>query len=293
VDFFIHSTRGPLGHTTLALILFGMITACAPGLASPFSLDDCERTCGDGPLYLFDQLEFIVEGEDGLDGFDLDDQGEDCGVEDATSPEGAAGIDNQLGAIWDVLPDTVATVLPTAIDTSLESGSMMVVMELVGPPDLNVDGPAALVFRQGAGDVLVSSTGRPLAGQTVTLASEDNLLGLADQVEIEGGQLEGRGLSLTFRLQYLDTDVELTVVGGKVQMVEEDDGGLRMKLGGVVPLDSVMDIVAGLGGAGDANLAATLEALLPLLVDARTDPAGECDGISGAFRGHAVPVHLF
>ena len=289
----LRRSSGPLVHTTLVLGLVASITACAPGLATPFSLEDCERTCGDGPLYLFDQLEFIVEQDDGLDGFDLDDQSEDCGVEDATSPEGATGIDNQLGAIWDVLPDTVATVLPTAIDTSLESGTMMVVMELVGPPDFSVDGPAVLVFRQGAGQVLVSSTGRPLSGQTADLASEDNLLGLTDQVDINGGLLEGTELSLTFRLQYLDTDVELTVVRGKVQIIEESDGGLQMRLGGVVPLDSVMDIVAGLGGAGDANLAATLEALLPLLVDARTDPAGECDGISGAFRGHAVPVHLF
>lgn len=181
-----------LGRTTLLpLALLALQTACVPVQPWSFSLEDCDRTCGSGPFFLFDQLEFIVEEDDGLDGFDLDNQSEDCGVGDATSPDGSTGIDNQLGAIWDVLPDTVATVLPNAIDTSLESGSMMVVMELIGPSDFTMDGPAALVFRQGAGNVLVSSTGQPLSGQTIDLASEDNLLGLTEQVEISGGQLDG------------------------------------------------------------------------------------------------------
>ena len=266
---------------------------CSAGQPWSFSLDDCGRTCGDGPLFLFDQLEFLVEDETGLDGFDLDGQLEDCGTPDAVAPDGSTGIDNQFGAVWDVLPDTVATVLPNAIETSLESGTMMVVMELVGPRDLGVDGPAALVMRQGAGEILVSGAGRPLAGQTVDLATEDNLLGLTEDAEVRDGQLDAYDLSMIFRLRYLDTDVELSVLGGRAEMTDDGEGGLNMKLGGVVPVDSVMQIVAGLGGSGDANLAATLEALVPLLVDARTRPDGECDGISGAFSGHAVPVHLF
>ena len=285
---------GGLGLAVLGLTaVLALLPGCAPGLGWSFSLDDCGRTCGDGPLYLFDQLEFIVEADEGLDGFDLDGQTEDCGVTDGTSPLGSSGIDNQFGAIWDVLPDTVSTVLPNAINTSLESGSMMVVMELVGPPDLSVDGPAALVMRQGSGDVLVSSDGRPLSGQTVDLAQGDNLLGLTEQAEISDGQLHGTALTLTFRLQYIDTEVEIAVVGGEARMTEDGEGGLDMKLGGVVPLEAVMEIVAGLGGCGDANLAETLEALVPLLVDSRTEPGGACDGISGAFRGHAVPVYLF
>ncbi len=277
----------------LALLGLGLQAGCSPDSGAPFSLDDCGRTCGDGPFYLFDQLEFIVEDADGLDGFDLDGLSEDCGVSDASAPDGTGGIDNQFGDIWDVLPDTVATVLPIAIDTSIESGSMMTVMELVGPPDLSVDGSAALVMRQGSGDVLVSNDGRPLSSQTVELADGDNLLGLAEQAEVLGGQLEASELSLLFRLQYLDTPIEIDVVGGRAEMSEDGEGGLDMKLGGVVPLDAVMEIVAGLGGDGDANLAETLEALVPLLVDARTSPDGACDGISGAFRGHAVPVYLF
>lgn len=277
------------------LFVIGCEPAQPPTPSAPFtfSLEDCARTCGDGPLYLFDQLEFLVRDEAGTDGFDLDGEEEDCDVLDVTSPMGEPGIDNQLGSIWNVLPDTVATVLPNAINTSISSGSMMVIMELVGPRDFAMDGPAAIVFREGDGDVLVGGTGRPLGGQTIDLAGEDNLLGMTDEARLQEGRLAGSDLQLTLRLSYLDTDIELTVVRGVAEMIEEADGGLQMKLGGIVPMGSIMAIVAGLGGDGDANLAATLETVLPLLVDSRTEHGGPCDGISGAFVGHAVPVHLF
>ena len=277
----------------LCALSLPILTACTENQEWTFALDECGRTCGAGPLFLFDQLEFIVEDEEGLDGFDLDGVLEDCETPDGTAPDGRGGIDNQFGAVWDVLPDTVATVLPNAIKTSLESGTMMVVMELVGSSNLTQEGAAALVLREGAGDLLVSSEGRPLGGQTVDLASGDNLLGYSDQAWISDHQLEAEDLSMIFRLRYLDTDVELAIVGGRATISEDDEGGVDMKLGGVVPVDSVMQIVAGLGGSGDANLAAALEALIPLLVDSRTRSDGACDGISGAFSGHAVPVHLF
>ncbi len=265
-------------------------SACEPWT---FSMDECAETCGAGPFYLLDQLEFILEDPTGLDGFDLDDSTEDCGVIDGTSPGGVDGVDNQFGAIWDVLPDAVATVVPVAIETSLQSGAMMVVVELVGPAGLDEDGPAGLVLREGSGDLLVGADARPLAGQTIDLAPGDNLLGSAEAVHVEGGVLRADGLTTLLKLEYIDTRIEFRVVRGRARVSEDGEGGLDLTIGGVVPLDAVMELVYGLGGDGDANIRAALEALVPLLVDARTTEDGACDGISGAFRAHAVPAHLF
>lgn len=274
----------------LALVLTFAGSGCAP---ETFSLDDCGRTCGSGPFYLFDQLQFLIETDLGLDGFDLDGEADDCDVDDGISPAGLGGIDNQFGAIWDVLPDTVEAVVPEAIDRSIESGTMMVVMELVGAADLETDGPTTLVFRQGVGTPLVGTDRRPLSGQTVDLVDGDNILGMAEDAVIAAGQLAAEDLSILFRLEYIDTLVELFVVRGQAEMRSDGVGGLDMKLGGMVPLDAVMDLVQGLGGDGDKRIREALEALVPLMVDTRTDPEGDCDGLSGAFLGHASPVFLF
>ncbi|GEM_PF-2569186 len=279
----------------LPLLMAGFVSAMvvlSGCTAWSFDLDECGATCGDGPLYLLDSLEFVIEGATGLDGFDLDGLADDCETVDGTAPDGATGIDNQFGAVWDVLPDAVATVIPVAIDTSLQSGAMMVLMEVVRA-DPTEDGPAALVFREGSGDVLVGADGRPLHGQTVDLVAGDNVLGSTDRAEVVDGAMTAEELSVLFKLEYLDTQVELFVVRGMGEMTDDGEGGLDMKLGGMVPLATVMELVQGLGGDGDANIQAALEALVPLLVDVRTDPDGPCDGISGAFHGHAVPTYLF
>ena len=257
-----------------------------------FDLDECGRTCGEGPFYLVDQLEFVVETEDGaLNGFDLDDNLNDCETEDGTAADGTPGIDNQFGAIWDVLPDAVATVLPVALEGSLRSGAMMMVVEVVAPDA--EDGPVGLVLREGDGDVLVGAGGRPLSGQTIGLVGDENILGTAEFTDREDGTLHTSGLNLTMKLEYVDTQVSMPVVRGRGTFTPDGEGGLALELGGAVPLDDVMEVVAGLGGDGDANIRAALEALLPLLVDVRTREDGACDALSGAFRGHAVPIHLF
>ena len=283
----------PAPRPRIALLGLAALTLCSAGCTDwSFSLEDCGQTCGDGPLYLFDTLEFAIEDETGLDGFDLDGITDDCEVPDGTSPAGLGGIDNRFGDLWEVLPDTVATVIPTAINTSIQSGALMVVMEVVRPGESD-DEPAALVFREGSGDVLVGTDSRPLDGQTIDLAPGDNLLGMSDQAAIVDGQIEATEVDILFRLEYLDTEIELFVVRGIAEMTEDEDGSLNMKLGGMVPLAAVMDLVNGLGGDGDANIRAALEALIPLMVDVRTTPEGACDGISGVFLGHAVPVYLF
>ena len=257
-----------------------------------FDLAECGRTCGDGPFYLIDQLEFVVESESGaLDGFDLDDNLADCDTEDGTAADGTPGIDNQFGAIWDVLPDAVGTALPVALEGSLRSGAMMMVIEVVAPDE--EDGPVGLVFREGDGDVLVGGGGRPLSGQTIGLVGDDNVLGTAEFAGREDGTLQTSGMSLTMKLEYVDTQVAMPVVRGRGTFVPDGEGGLDVELGGAVPLDDVMEVVAGLGGDGDANIREALEALLPFLVDVRTQEDGECDALSGAFRGHAVPIHLY
>ena len=272
--------------------LLGLLVAGCAAEPWAFSLDDCGRTCGDGPYYLVDHFEIAMEDETGLDGFDLDGLPNDCEVEDGTSPDGAPGIDNQFGAIFDVLPDSVSAVIPLAIETSLQSGAMSIVVEVVRPDAGGDDGPVALVFREADGDVLAGTDGRPLGGQTLGLVDGDNVLGHSTSAESTGDVIAASELEVLLKLQYLDTSVELPVKRGMARLTDDGEGGLDLTIGGAVPVDAVMELVSGLGG-DDENLRELLEAMIPLMVDARTDPDGPCDGLSGTFWGHAVPVYLF
>ncbi len=279
-------------HAPITAGLLAVLGGCTSGDAG-VSIDDCGQICGDGPLYMIDQLGFIIADDAGIDGFDLDSSTDDCGIPDPAAPDGTTGIDNQFGSVWTTLPDTVSTVLPAAIGDSLADGTLMVTMELVGQPNIYAEGPAALVFRQGDGDVLTSPDGRPLGGQTIALDSGDNLLGQSPNATVANGELHATDMDLILRVAFLDTHVELLVTRGMARMTDDGQGGLDLKLGGVVPEAAVMEIVTGLGGSADVNIRAALEAIVPLLIDVRTDPNGPCDGISGAFWGHAVPVHLY
>lgn len=256
----------------LALLLGA---ACTPTAEAPGAVSR---------YFLVDTLEFVLEDDSGLGGFDLDGSDADCGVEDGISPDGDPGIDNQLGAIWDVLPDSAIAVLPLAVETSLESGAMMLVLE--------VTESGALVFWEGTGRPLLGSNLLAMPNQTIDLLAGADRLGGAESTDTEGG-LRAEALDVVLKLEWIDTQIAMPVVRGRGLLREDGAGGLDLSLGGLVPMQAVMDVVAGLGGDGDDMVAETLSALLPLVVDGRTDPEGECDGLSGAFVGHAVPVYLF
>src|SRR5690606_27888456 len=109
-------------------------------------------------------------------------------VPDLTSPDGSPGIDNQLVAVLDRMPVQVATILPEAMQYAVDEGRMSILIEVVGAPDLSVDGPVGLVFRLGAGRPAAGFDGRILPQQTFEL-DEDPLLGTATTGMIEGDVL--------------------------------------------------------------------------------------------------------
>ena len=102
-------------------------------------------------------------------------------------------------------------------------------------------------------------------------------------------------MTLTINVEYIDREIELRVERGMGEMTPDGNGGLDLKLGGVVPEASVMEIVESLGGDGDANIREALEGLIPLIVDMRTTAKankdwGTADKIRDVLSAHGITI---
>ncbi len=259
-------------------------------LAACVADPDADATPPEAPRYwLIDTFAFLTATDAGLEGFDVDGVTDDCGKPDATAPDGTSSVDNQFGQAFAALPSGATTVLPDALSEALRNGGFLTLLEL-GGGDLSVDGPTSLTLREGAGTPIVGGHGRMLPSQTLDLA-DDPLMGHTDDAVVQDGVLEAGPFAFSFRMDFLGTPIDFGVQRG-VFRLEQDGERLLGMAGGVIPLATALALVENLGGC-DEPLRDTLRALVPLLVDARTDPAGTCDAISGAFALTAVPAFVW
>ena len=292
-------------RTPSALAALALLTACTDA-ADPdgvdaateteapfvFDMDACGDTCEGGVVYLLDELALAVAGDDGLVGFNLDGQVGDCGAPDGVSPDGEEGIDNRIGAMLDTLPLAVRDLAPALLASLVPTGEIHVLFEVVGVTGVEDEGRAAVVVRRGAGDVLTGGEGRPIPQQTNGLWPDEPLLGVAEEAEVSGAMLQTSPFDVDLRFSVLGSPVSIPMRRALLRMVSDGEGGADILLGGVIPLDDATGLLDLLGGC-DQALSDLLEPLLPLLVDARTSPDGECDGISAAITGHVVPAYIF
>lgn len=282
----------------------GLLGACAPGdedlaidtdaaagPSLPADPADCGATCGDGPLFAVDSLDFVQPVDGKVAGFDLDDDAGagDCGVADLVSPDGTPGVDNQFGAVLSSLPSTVEAVLPDAIAYAILTGNMTLLVEVAGVDSLAQDGDAAVIVRMGSGAPIVHGE-QIAAGQTFGLDA-DPLLGFAPHATLADGTLLTDPFSLDLRLDFLGTPVAFTLQRARLSLAQQPDGSATGVIGGVISLGDVLGIVGLLGG-DDTELRVILEALVPNLVDARLDPDGDCDAISAALELTAIPAFV-
>lgn len=298
--------RTMAGRTGLWLSL-SLVVGCADpdgerqgsdtdGVVSEALPDDpsaCGATCGDGPVFAVDTLDFVQPVDGQVAGFDLDgDAGAgDCGVADLTSPFGEPGVDNQFGAVMSTLPSTVEAVLPDAIAYAILTGNMTVLVEVVGVDALAGEGEqdVAVVVRLGSGVPIVHGE-QIAAGQTFGLDA-DPLLGFAPTATVVDGSVLTEPFDLDLRLDFLGTPVAFTLQRTRLQLDARSDGTASGVIGGVISLTDVQGILSLLGG-DDTELRNLLEALVPNLIDARTTPDGDCDGISAALELTAIPAFV-
>jgi len=239
------------------------------------------------------RLQFSAVADDGTSyGFDLDESPKACDVQDLETEDGRAGIDNRLGELLAVLPAAAVDVLPGIVQTSIDSGQLSMLIEAVGVQDFTTPQDTFLVLRMGKGAVLSGADGHILASQTFGL-DPDPILGVADVASVDDGQLSAGPFEFEIRLTYLGNKIQFRLFRGIVQFTHDPvEDTISGTLGGIVPLDDVMELANMLGG-DDADVRDILLQLLPEFVDAQTVPDGPCDGLSSAITFEGVRAFVF
>jgi hypothetical protein len=265
----------------------------APLLADVDAVPACVAE-GTG-TWIVTRFEFLGANPDGtVEGFDIDGRvsnatdDEGCNQFDGTSADGVRGIDNQLSSLLPALEATGVS-LDVLIGARIREGTLLLVAERDGTAETCV----AMRFQRGDGDPLYGTDGTFVPYQTLDRYEGATVSTTTSCAWTSPCELALSGELLTLEFLFLTQEIQIELAAWQGRLTLRDDGSFEGLIGGAVALDSVMAIVAGLGGCGDDPIREVLEPLLPRFADVFPDASGDCTGLSATVRVEAVPIYLF
>jgi hypothetical protein len=274
------------------MILLGWL-ACGGG-DGPGPGDRDVKTCEAGGAFdhgLVIQTLRFQRAEDGVsDGFDLDGTTEAvCGITDYTDPEGASGIDNAFAYLLPALELTEAAAVESLVQFAIDSGELMITLELEGLDDPVDDDCVDLVLGRAAGAPMVGTDGRLLPGQTLDRDPAIEVLRIED-VAVVDGTFEAP-FTITLPVTIFDVDLEFTLLDGRIRGTVAPDGTVTGVFGGGVDVDYLLSIA--LEENVDPGLHDILAALLGAWSDLAPDATGQCTQVSIHFVYTTTDVFFF
>lgn len=252
-------------------------------------------------LVAIDTLAFTTQDpdDDGVaPGFDLDGivsadgDPESCGHGDFTSPDGRAGIDNQLATLVPLFELVGIGAAEGLIQGAIEDGGLLLLLQIDGVDDRVDDPEVTVTVRAGTGVPLLGTDGKLLSGQTFELHPEtpDSV---AEVGSIEGGILRAGPFEATLPILVFGMKYELTIRGARLQAELTEHGGLTNGLfGGGVKLDDLYE-VGKIAAADDASVLPAIQAVFSGAGDLDRGEDDSCQQISTALALTAVSAFLF
>jgi hypothetical protein len=262
--------------------------------AEPETCDDLSDT----EVVVISSLLFSRADEAGVcAGFDLDGlttaAGDEpgCRIPDYTSPEGLPGVDNAFARLIPALELTEARAVEGLIAAAIESGELLLAIELEDVDSPTDDGCVNLNVLRATGEPMIGTDDTMLPGQTFD--RDASLPGSrVEGLRIEGGSFEAGPLDLTLPIQVLDASLEFHMTQGRVHgTIDPETGAMTGYFGGSVDWAYLADVAASQGV--DPTVAALLENLLSANADMDLDGDGACGEISVTFVFEAVPAYFF
>lgn len=255
-------------------------------------------SCGgeDAAVWLISRIGYARELEAGVSpGFDLDASvtalGDDagCGLQDFTDPAGTSGIDNQFARVIPSLETTEAFRLDPSIQASIESGFLLLALE-VGNIDGDADDDACAEFALG------HAMGAPSLGTDDTLEWYQTLAvdpatprSEAGDVTLEAGQLLASGLEVTVPLALTGHAIQITLHDVTLRFDVQEDGSAVGYFAGGLDRD---ELVVAATNDIDPTVPEFAATLLESNLDLLPDESGDCHSVSVTLAFTAVPVFL-
>lgn len=269
-------------RTAASALLILMIAAGCGGTKPKPSvpLADCKGLCGDGPLYAVDTVQLEMPDAAGVcQGFNLSGSGPNiCGTEPFVGPDGKADVDNQLARVYPILAGQIGSALPTDIQNSVNTGGLLLLIEIVGDP--TTDTKVQLVMHAAAGTPLLGGDGLLLADQTYALKNEPPL-GVCENATVSNGRISCGPFDLLIQIAVFGVPYQITFRSGLITMTLPTDGSdSQILFGASIEVADIMSLAEGIQN-GPANLLGILQSTLPPLADIQDPKTGVCDRISG------------
>ena len=236
--------------------------------------------------FVVTDLAFVdLAGPGVADGFDLDrvEGTAGCGQPDLASPDGRAGIDNQLAGLLPILRMTEAAALDGLVQEAVNGGLTMFIVDLdgLGSDDLSVR------LRRGGGPTpILDTAGRIEADQTFRIHPDtpENQAAATQTGDI----ITSADFVLALPATVLNASFTLHAPVARMEFVLNPDGSADGILGGAVLIDGFVDLantVATSIGDLATNLLRSRADLLP-------DADGRCTAMSAYFRVHLEPAFV-
>lgn len=274
-------------------LVFLPLLAC--GADAPDSaLSDCSQT-GEREVLLLTTIAFPREVDGVSAGFNLDDAvsveggSTGCGVADQVSPAGEEGIDNSFARLRPALDATEASALDDIVQVAINSGGLLVMVQLDGVDSLENDDCVDVSITGGLGDPLRGPEGQILSGQTFERDPEAEVSQLKG-VAIVDGVLQGGPIELALPFQFLDADVVFTLQSGLILLELDPDGAHTGLVGGGTPIGDISALAHETGI--DESVEVVLDTLLGYNADLAPYETGTCTEISVTLEYEATDAYF-
>lgn len=264
--------------------------------AAAVELGPCGQM-GEPTVVLLRSLEFL-RVEDGIaEGLDLDGvatvpgDGTGCGKVDFTAPDGTPGVDNQFARLLPAIEAVGgADGFQSAIARAINSGGVLVTMELSHLDDAVHDACVDVTLGRAAGRPALGNDGLIEAGQTFERDIE------APSSAVEGASVAGgvlRAGPFTMALPMVVDDIELlvTIHDMQVRATLHEDGHVTGLLAGAIVLDELNAFLDDI--AENTALFAAIRNVLVANADLDPGEDGRCRRISIAVGFEGAPAFFF
>ncbi|MCB9506354.1 MAG: hypothetical protein H6698_00485 [Myxococcales bacterium] len=251
---------------------------------------------GESRTYVLKTLRF-ARNEAGVSaGFDLDGRTSDgtdpvgCRKLDLTSPSGTPGVDNQFASLLPAIEAAGGMAFEGLIQDAINEGDILLLIELTSVESLDDDDCVSVEVQSGLGTPLLDQAGAMAANQTFARDPEGDHSHV-DGARIVDGTLAVDSIRVTVPAYVFFYEFRIPVESARMEMHINEDGTATGVLGGGIEVDTLIEIVSQIDGAGGVPDAVT--ALAPGLADLAPNDSGQCTAVSAVLTFDAVPAYFY
>lgn len=254
--------------------------------------------CGDPEAiqaYVVSGMSFTREIDGTLAGFDLDGidsaagDAAGCGHADNVSPDGTSGVDNAFAALVPVLESIGAGAVEGLIEDAINSGELLLLMELHALDAQDADECVDLTLYRGTGTPLIGTDGEMQIDQTFAVDTSRPSSSASDGA-VAGGTFEIRDVEIALPVQILDEFLEFDLAGGAIRFTWNEDGTVSGELAGGVSVASLSTQIGNISDIG--GLQDVVPPLIEGAADLWPDESGACTHLSIGFDFTARPAFV-